>query len=119
MKKNGLLSQIKKIRTLVGSSDQYLSDPAKTQEKVLEQLLAFYKLNEYGRQHGSETIGSYEEYKNAFPAVCGGMMIIAGWVFSSKGTRISYGLYSMAALMITFGILQYVRHSKESPNSSK
>jgi len=67
MKKNGLLSQIKKIRTLVGSSDQYQSDPAKTQEKVLEQLLAFYKLNEYGRQHGSESIGSYEEYKNAFP----------------------------------------------------
>jgi len=64
-------------------------------------------------------VSSIKKNNAILPAVCGGMMIIAGWVFSSKGTRISYGLYSMAALMITFGILQYVRHSKESPNSSK
>jgi hypothetical protein len=46
---------------------QSLADPAKAQATVLEQLLTHYKQTEYGKTHGAETIGSYEDYKNSFP----------------------------------------------------
>jgi len=59
-------------------------------------------------------VSSIKKNSAVLPAVFGGIMIIAGWVFSTKATRISYGLYTMAALLIAFAILQYVRHSKKS-----
>ena len=55
--------------------------------------------------------------KNAarFPAIYGSLMIVAGWVMSRKGTRISYVLFSMAALLLGLAIFQYIRHSRKSP----
>ena len=44
-----------------------LEDPAKTQEKVLENLLRGYANTEYGTQHGAAGVGSIEDYRRAFP----------------------------------------------------
>lgn len=52
------------------------------------------------------------------PAIFGVLMIAAGYVMSTKGTRISYVLYSLAALMIAFGIYQYVRKSRKLPDAN-
>ena len=46
------------------------------------------------------------------PALYGGIMVVAGWVFMSKGIRISYALFSMAVLLLVFAIFQYVRRSR-------
>jgi hypothetical protein len=46
---------------------QSLADPAKAQEIVLERLLKGYAQTEYGRQHKSEHVGSYADYRQAFP----------------------------------------------------
>jgi len=50
-----------------------------------------------------------------FPAIYGSLMIVAGWVLSRKGMRISYVLFSMAALLLGFAIFQYIRHSRKLP----
>ncbi len=44
-----------------------LEDPAKTQEKVLENLLRGYAHTEYGAQYGAAGVGSIEDYRRAFP----------------------------------------------------
>ena len=46
---------------------QSLADPEKAQEKTLEGLLKQYSQTEYGRSHGAEKVGSYEDFKKAFP----------------------------------------------------
>jgi len=58
-------------------------------------------------------VSSIKKYNAVLPAVFGSLMIVAGWVFSTKATRINYGLYSMAVLLIAFAIFQYVRKSKK------
>jgi len=67
MNKNKRGSIFNIIKTIGGSSREYLYEPGTTQEKVLQQLLEFYSQNEYGRNHGSESVGSYEDFTNAFP----------------------------------------------------
>lgn len=67
MPQNKLKSFINIIKKLVSTTNEYLSEPATSQEAVLIQLLKYYSNNDYGRKHGSEKIGSYEEYKKAFP----------------------------------------------------
>jgi hypothetical protein len=51
--------------------------------------------------------------KPVVPFIYGVLLIVAGWVLFSKGTRISYALFPMALLFVVFAIFQYTRHSKE------
>ncbi len=44
-----------------------LENPVQAQETLLEGLLDNYNRTEYGRAHGAGEVGSYEEYKKAFP----------------------------------------------------
>ncbi len=55
------------IKSLVDPWYQSLSDPANAQEKVLQGLLKGYSQTDYGKQHKSERVGSYADYKKAFP----------------------------------------------------
>ena len=48
------------------------------------------------------------------PVIYGGLMSVAGWVLFSKGTRISYALFSMAILLFGFAIFQNIHNSKDS-----
>jgi murein DD-endopeptidase MepM/ murein hydrolase activator NlpD len=59
--------------------------------------------------------------KTKFPAIYGGLMLVAGWFFLSKGTSTSYIIFSMAVILIVFAISQYIKHSRKSTvaNSSK
>jgi len=45
------------------------------------------------------------------PAISGGLMIVAGWVFTAKGTRISYVVFPLAAFMIGCAIFLYIRYA--------
>lgn len=47
----------------------------------------------------------------------GGLMIIAGWVLSSKGTRISDVLFPMAVLALGIAAFQYTRRMQKSPKT--
>jgi len=58
---------IERMKTLVEPWHQSLAEPKNTQEKVLQNLLKIYSQSSYGKDHGSDTIGTYEEYKKAFP----------------------------------------------------
>ena len=53
------------------------------------------------------------------PVIYGGLMIVAGWVSFSKGTRISFALFSMAFLSLGFAIFQYIHQSIESPTINR
>jgi hypothetical protein len=55
------------MKALVDPWHQSLANPANAQEIVLERLLNTYKQTEYGRDHRSENVGSYDDYKKAFP----------------------------------------------------
>jgi len=41
----------------------------------------------------------------------GGFLIVAGWIFNSKGTRMSYALFAMAVLLSAIGIYKLIRRS--------
>jgi hypothetical protein len=43
--------------------------------------------------------------------ITGGAMIAAGWIFYSKGTRMSYALFAMAILFLVIGIYRLIRRS--------
>ncbi len=47
----------------------------------------------------------------------GSLMIVAGWVLSSKGTRISYVLFPMAVIALGFAAFQYIRRFRKSPTA--
>jgi len=59
--------EIKKMRALVYPWYQALADPAPAQEAALQKLLQRYSQTEYGKEHHSDKVGSYEDYKKAFP----------------------------------------------------
>jgi hypothetical protein len=67
MAANNLQAQIAMMKALVDPWYQGLADPAKAQEMVLEGLLKTYSQTEYGRNHKSENVGSYADYRKAFP----------------------------------------------------
>jgi len=60
--------RVARMKALVDPWYQSLADPAKAQATMLESLLTHYRQTEYGKQHGVEKIGSYEDYRNSFPA---------------------------------------------------
>ena len=59
--------RVARMKALVDPWYQSLADPAKAQATMLERLLADYRQTEYGRKHGADAVGSYEDFKNAFP----------------------------------------------------
>ena len=54
--------------------------------------------------------------KPGISAIYGSLMIVGGWVLINKGTRISYALFSIAAVMLVFAILIYNRNSRKQAN---
>lgn len=56
--------------------------------------------------------------KPIVPVIYGCLMIVGGWVLFSKGTRISYALFSMAVLSFVFTIFQCIRNSKKLPTAN-
>ena len=60
----------------------------------------------------SVVVHAIRKNKPIIPAIYGGFMIIGGWILISKGTRISYALFSIAILLLAFAIFQHIRHSK-------
>ncbi len=55
------------MKALIEPWYQALSDPARAQDIVLARLLKGYNQTEYGRNHNSERVGSYADFKQAFP----------------------------------------------------
>ena len=51
-------------------------------------------------------------------AIYGGILIVAGFILSNKGTRISLVLYPLAALILCFAIFQYILQAKRSPETN-
>jgi hypothetical protein len=47
----------------------------------------------------------------------GGTLIAAGWYFYSKGTKLSYALFAMAALFSALGIYRFIRRSTKMPRT--
>ena len=43
--------------------------------------------------------------------ITGGLLIVAGWIFYSKGTKMSYTLFAMAILFSAIGIYRFIRRS--------
>jgi hypothetical protein len=58
---------IKLMKNSVSPWIQSLENPEKAQEIALEGLLKNYGQTEYGRNQHSENVGSYKDYKQAFP----------------------------------------------------
>jgi ABC-type cobalt transport system substrate-binding protein len=67
MATDNVQAQIAMMKAVVEPWVQGLADPAKAQEIVLERLLKGYSQTEYGRNHKSENVGSYADYRKAFP----------------------------------------------------
>lgn len=44
-----------------------LQNPAQAQESVLQNLVSIYNQTDYGKQHSSHKIGSYADFRGAFP----------------------------------------------------
>jgi len=60
-------AQIASMKATLDPWYQALSDPAKAQEIVLEKLLKGYNQTEDGRKQKSENVGSYSDFKKAYP----------------------------------------------------
>jgi murein DD-endopeptidase MepM/ murein hydrolase activator NlpD len=43
--------------------------------------------------------------------ITGSLLIVAGWIFYSKGAKMSYALFAMAVLLAAIGIYKFIRHS--------
>jgi hypothetical protein len=67
MATDNVQAQIAMMKAALDPWYQGLADPAKAQEIVLERLLKGYSQTEYGRNHKSENVGSYADYRKAFP----------------------------------------------------
>jgi len=47
----------------------------------------------------------------------GGLLIVAGWIFYNKGTKVSYVLFAMAVLLLAIGIYKFIRRSTKMPRT--
>lgn len=48
----------------------------------------------------------------ALLATYGGFMLVAGWLFLNKATRVSYVLFTMAVILLVFAVIQHTRLSR-------
>ncbi|MDY6866388.1 MAG: GH3 auxin-responsive promoter family protein [Chloroflexota bacterium] len=60
-------SPLQMIAKMLKPWQDALDNPARTQERVLENLLKVYAQTVYGRKYGAEDIGSVEDYRAKFP----------------------------------------------------
>ena len=51
--------------------------------------------------------------------IYGCTMILGGWYFSTRGTRVNYGLFAMAGISITSAIYQYIQGRKAKPGEGE
>lgn len=58
---------------------------------------------------------SIRKKNTIFPALYGSLLIVAGWFFLNKGTRLSYVLFSLAVPLFVFAIFQTIRKLKTTP----
>jgi len=67
MDQQSLQAGIQQMQGIIEPWLQSLADPAKAQEKVLENLLRIYAHTEYGRNQGCEKVGSYSDFRRMLP----------------------------------------------------
>ena len=67
MEKKKLSAGLEKMKDMVDPWYQSLKDPKASQEKTLDRLIQIYNHSKYGKDHNSETIGTYDDFKNFFP----------------------------------------------------
>jgi len=67
MEKANQQETIARMQAMVTPWYLSLEDPAGAQEKTLQNFLLIYAQTEYGREHGADKIGSYQDFTAAFP----------------------------------------------------
>ena len=67
MEKKNLHAGLQKMKDMVVPWHQSLKDPKTSQEKTLDRLIQIYKHSKYGKDHNSETIGTYDDFRKSFP----------------------------------------------------
>jgi hypothetical protein len=67
MATDNIQARIEMMKATVDPWYQALANPVNAQEIVLKGLLKGYGQTDYGRAHKSENVGSYADYKKAFP----------------------------------------------------
>jgi phenylacetate-coenzyme A ligase PaaK-like adenylate-forming protein len=67
MATDNLQTQMEMMKAVVDQWHQAVANPARAQEIRLEELLKIYSQTDYGRKHNCEKVGSYSDFKKAFP----------------------------------------------------
>ena len=67
MPQNDLQAGLEKMKALVEPWYNALQHPAQAQEDVLKNLVKIYSQTDYGNEHHSSNIGSYSDFRSAFP----------------------------------------------------
>ena len=67
MEKKKLSAGLEKMKDMVDPWYQSLKDPKASQEKTLDRLIQIYNHSKYGKDHNSETIGTYDDFRKSFP----------------------------------------------------
>lgn len=69
MDAEALQAGIERMKAMVEPWHQSLAQPGKTQEEVLQRLVAIYSQTEYGQDHGSSKVSSYQDFVESFPVM--------------------------------------------------
>jgi len=67
MDQKDMQAGIQKMRDMVAPWYQSLKSPKTFQENTLERLIQIYQQSKYGKDHHSETISTYDDYRKSFP----------------------------------------------------
>ena len=67
MSQKDMQAGIQKMRAMVDPWYQSLKNPKTSQENTLEGLIQIYQQSKYGKDHHSETISTYDDYRQSFP----------------------------------------------------
>jgi len=62
-----LQANIERMKGMVAPWHQSLQDPKTFQEKTLQRLLAIYSQSEFGQDHQTESISSYQDFREKIP----------------------------------------------------
>ena len=62
-----LQANIERMKGMVAPWHQSLQDPKTFQEKTLQRLLAIYSQSEFGKNHQTESISSYQDFREKIP----------------------------------------------------
>jgi len=69
MQADALQAGIERMKVMVEPWHHSLNQPEQTQEEVLKRLVAIYSQTEYGHDHSSSKVGSYQDYVKSFPVM--------------------------------------------------